>query len=125
MHAAQVNITWLAHLTSAVAVGIVAGTKLLPQYAASSAFEGHVNASPTSLAGAVLVIASGLIFSYARARRAPRLMLHVEGGGHFTRLPASWTAEHGSGVASWSGPRSTAGPRLPPRGKASRPRLSV
>jgi hypothetical protein len=74
---AQVNITWLTHLTSAVSVGLVGGVKIVPQWAAALLFEHHLDASPANLTGAMLIMVSGAIFTYGRSQRAPRVLANA------------------------------------------------
>mmetsp|Transcript_103518 Transcript_103518/g.333560 ORF Transcript_103518/g.333560 Transcript_103518/m.333560 type:complete len:243 (-) Transcript_103518:353-1081(-) len=68
----QVNITWLARLTSSVTVGVVGGAKVVPQWLLNSAFGvGGPPTAPLAFAGAALVIAASLFYVSARMAAAP------------------------------------------------------
>jgi len=59
----QVNITWLAGLTSATTVGIVGGVKVVPQWFFNALFNLKVDVSPLNIAGATLTIASSILYA--------------------------------------------------------------
>ena len=65
----QVNITWLSALTTATAVGIVGGVKVVPQWLFSLAFEIELDFSLLNLAGAALVLASALLWTVCKVRK--------------------------------------------------------
>ena len=56
----QVNITWLAKITSALSVGVVGGVKVVPQWAAAAIYyvepfpETRIIAACLNLSGALL-----------------------------------------------------------------------
>jgi len=58
----QVNITWLAGLVPATAVGIVGGVKVVPQWFFNALFNLKVDVSPLNIAGATLTIASSVLY---------------------------------------------------------------
>lgn len=66
----QVNITWLAKITSAVAVGIVGEVKVVPQYLINAIFNLKVDIQPENIVGSVLSIAGSVL--YAIAASLPR-----------------------------------------------------
>lgn len=78
---AQVNITWLTHLTSAVTVGLVGGVKIVPQWALALLVEQSLDVSPLNILGALLMIVAGTLFTYGRAQRTPRVRAQYAAGG--------------------------------------------
>uniref|UniRef100_A0A061S237 Sugar phosphate transporter domain-containing protein n=2 Tax=Tetraselmis sp. GSL018 TaxID=582737 RepID=A0A061S237_9CHLO len=80
----QVNITWLSSLTTATAVGIVGGVKIVPQWLINLLFELHVDVNPLNLAGAAMVMISAVLWTHSKAKkvglkwmRRPREEPHV------------------------------------------------
>lgn len=73
----QVNMTWLAQLTSAVAVGMVGSVKIIPQWLLNAIFSLHVNLTPLNLTGATLVLFSCGLFAAAKG-----LVKHGERRSH-------------------------------------------
>jgi len=70
----QVNITWLAGLTSAVTVGIVGGIKVVPQWLLNAAFLGlNVDLSLLNIGGAMLVLTASCL--YARSVSRPHMLV--------------------------------------------------
>jgi hypothetical protein len=66
----QVNITWLAGLTSAVAVGIVGEVKVVPQWIMNGLFNtSSVDFSPQNIWGAVLSLAGSVVFAASASLR--------------------------------------------------------
>jgi len=63
----QVNITYLAKLTSAITVGIVGGVKVLPQWLASIIFIGHLDLSWLNLLGAAFVLIASVMWTCSEA----------------------------------------------------------
>lgn len=61
----QVNITWLAGLTSAIAVGIVGEVKVLPQWLFNAMFELSVDLSPFNIVGAILSLCGSILYAVA------------------------------------------------------------
>eukprot|EP00928_Gymnodinium_smaydae_P034562 TRINITY_DN2445_c0_g1_i1.p1 TRINITY_DN2445_c0_g1~~TRINITY_DN2445_c0_g1_i1.p1 ORF type:complete len:373 (+),score=49.57 TRINITY_DN2445_c0_g1_i1:159-1277(+) len=68
----QLNISWLAGLTSAVTVGIVGGLKVVPQWILNALFSLKVDLSPLNICGATLVLLASALYASARfhAKRA-------------------------------------------------------
>lgn len=62
----QVNLTWLAQLTSAVAVGMVGSVKIIPQWLLNAVFSLHVNLTPLNVTGATLVLLSCGLYAAAQ-----------------------------------------------------------
>lgn len=69
----QVNITWLAGLTSAVAVGIVGEVKVLPQWVLNELFNLKVDFSPLNIAGAAFSLTGSIL--YAVSSSLPRRLV--------------------------------------------------
>ena len=68
----QVNITFLTALTSAATVGMVGQAKVLPQWAAASAFALKPKAlRPLNVAGAALCLGSAVLYTAFKYRRLP------------------------------------------------------
>merc|ERR1712083_415855 len=74
----QVNITWLAGLTSATTVGIAGGVKVVPQWILNALFNLKIDASPLNLAGAGLTLAASVL--YATAAAANQRLVLTRGG---------------------------------------------
>jgi len=65
----QVNITWLASLTSAVSVGIVGGLKVIPQWILNAAFKLHMDLGVLNLSGAALVFIATVLYAWSSSYR--------------------------------------------------------
>mmetsp|Transcript_83486 Transcript_83486/g.150622 ORF Transcript_83486/g.150622 Transcript_83486/m.150622 type:complete len:371 (-) Transcript_83486:113-1225(-) len=61
----QVNLTWLAGLTSATTVGIVGGLKVVPQWLLNALFQFHLDLSPLNVGGAALVLGASTAYAAA------------------------------------------------------------
>mmetsp|Transcript_32131 Transcript_32131/g.81519 ORF Transcript_32131/g.81519 Transcript_32131/m.81519 type:complete len:444 (+) Transcript_32131:128-1459(+) len=59
----QVNLTWLAGLTSALTVGIIGGLKVVPQWFLNAAFHLKVNLTPLNLLGAGFILAASVLYA--------------------------------------------------------------
>merc|ERR1712066_857381 len=64
----QVNITWLAGLTSAVAVGIVGEVKVVPQWLFNALFNLKVDFHPLNITGAVFSLAGSMLYAIAASQ---------------------------------------------------------
>jgi len=65
----QVNITWLAQITSALSVGVVGGVKVVPQWAAAAIYFGN-EFPPTRITSACLNLLGALLWTYSEAQAA-------------------------------------------------------
>merc|ERR1711862_289560 len=74
----QVNITWLAGLTSAVAVGIVGEVKVVPQWLFNALFKLKVDFHPLNITGAAFSLAGSMLYAIA-ASQPRRLVLSRQG----------------------------------------------
>lgn len=61
----QVNLTWLAGLTSAATVGIIGGVKVIPQWTMNAVFQLKVDLSPLNIFGALLVLLATSLYAAA------------------------------------------------------------
>eukprot|EP00427_Karlodinium_veneficum_P004563 CAMPEP_0169170620 /NCGR_PEP_ID=MMETSP1015-20121227/62260_1 /TAXON_ID=342587 /ORGANISM="Karlodinium micrum, Strain CCMP2283" /LENGTH=124 /DNA_ID=CAMNT_0009243725 /DNA_START=21 /DNA_END=395 /DNA_ORIENTATION=+ len=61
----HVNITWLAGITSAVAIGIVGELKVVPQWLLNAFFSFEVDLSPLNLLGAALSLLGSILYVIA------------------------------------------------------------
>merc|ERR1711879_964702 len=61
----QVNITWLAGLTSATTVGIVGGVKVVPQWMFNAIFNLKLDLSTCNITGAALAMVASVIYAVA------------------------------------------------------------
>ena len=59
----QVNLTWLAGLTSAATVGIIGGVKVIPQWTMNAIFQLKVDLSPLNIFGAMLVLLATTLYA--------------------------------------------------------------
>lgn len=73
----QVNITWLSALTTATAVGIVGGVKVVPQWLVNLMFVLEVDVNPLNLAGAAIVMASSIMWTLCRMHKAGLVRAHL------------------------------------------------
>lgn len=94
----QVNITWLAGLTSAVAVGIVGEVKVLPQWILNAVFSLSVDLSPLNIVGAACSLAGSLM--YAASASQPRRLVFSSGGFHWKSRDNEEEKLSGSSVSS-------------------------
>lgn len=62
----QVNLTWLAGLTSATTVGIVSGVKVVPQWVVNALFNLKTNVAPASIGGAALMLAASGVYTMTK-----------------------------------------------------------
>lgn len=65
----QVNLTWLAGLTSAMTVGIVGGMKVVPQWLLNELFNLRVNLSPLNIGGASFILLSSILYTWSCSRK--------------------------------------------------------
>eukprot|EP00913_Durusdinium_trenchii_P018340 g17228.t1 len=72
----QVNLTWLAGLTSAATVGIIGGVKVIPQWSMNALFQLKVDLSPLNIGGAMLVLVGSTL--YAAASGTSKLVVQCE-----------------------------------------------
>lgn len=72
----QVNLTWLAGLTSAATVGIIGGVKVIPQWSMNALFQLKVDLSPLNIGGAMLVLLGSTL--YAAASGTSKLVVQCE-----------------------------------------------
>eukprot|EP00578_Thalassiosira_sp_NH16_P028700 CAMPEP_0181088244 /NCGR_PEP_ID=MMETSP1071-20121207/6683_1 /TAXON_ID=35127 /ORGANISM="Thalassiosira sp., Strain NH16" /LENGTH=444 /DNA_ID=CAMNT_0023170147 /DNA_START=252 /DNA_END=1586 /DNA_ORIENTATION=- len=90
----QVNCTYLTHLTSTVAVGLVGQIKIIPQWIVATIFSTHVrfNLTGMSIVGAVLTMTSAAAFAFneyvvhsARCSDSSKLVATMEDEENGTR----------------------------------------
>jgi len=74
----QVNITWLAGMTSATAVGLVGEVKVLPQLLLNALFSLKVDLSPMSLLGAAFSVMGSILYASSSVQ-LKRLLLTRQG----------------------------------------------
>jgi hypothetical protein len=74
----QVNITWLAGLTSATAVGIVGEVKIVPQWVLNAVFDLNVDVTPLNLAGATCAVLGSVLYA-STSMMSTRLVLTSSG----------------------------------------------
>eukprot|EP00929_Paragymnodinium_shiwhaense_P051821 TRINITY_DN26016_c0_g1_i1.p1 TRINITY_DN26016_c0_g1~~TRINITY_DN26016_c0_g1_i1.p1 ORF type:complete len:372 (+),score=76.77 TRINITY_DN26016_c0_g1_i1:87-1202(+) len=68
----QVNLTWLASLTSAVTMAIVSGLKVVPQWLLNAAFNLKVDITFLNLSGAILVLSATMLYAWASYKKKQR-----------------------------------------------------
>lgn len=75
----QVNITWLAGLTSAVTVGIVGGVKVVPQWLLNALFQLKVDLQVLNVSGALLIMVGSLLYAASEMRKKHKQELSNHG----------------------------------------------
>lgn len=91
----QVNITWLAALTSATTVGIVGEVKVVPQWALNSLFQLHVDLKLVNILGAAFSLLGSASYAYASSQ--PHRWICTRDG--LKKIPRSQPATKARGIS--------------------------
>ncbi|CAK9054094.1 unnamed protein product [Durusdinium trenchii] len=94
----QVNLTWLAGLTSVATVGIIGGVKIIPQWIINALFQ-QVDLEPLNLLGACLILAACLFYSLGSSG-ASKLVIRWSNQIRHPKIFLRWKPRRAPGLPS-------------------------